>query len=528
MTLVDSLRQRAADDPRGRAFRFLRDDGADEISYAALDQRARGVAAHLQSRGACGERALIVCPPGLDYVVALFGCLYAGWIAVPASDRHIERLAGIVRDATPAVVLTTTETLPKLQPTVDTPCLVLDRLPHDATCAEPHANADDVAILQYTSGATGAPRGVMLSHANLVHNTRQIARRFEIDVQSRGVIWLPPFHDMGLIGGILQGVASGFPIALMSPLAFLRRPVRWLKAITRERATISGGPNFAYDLCVERIRPHEREGLDLSTWQVAFNGAEPVRPATLDRFADMFGAHGFRRAAFYPCYGLAETTLMVSGGDKASAPVLHAGSISCGRPIDDHRLLVVDPDTRTPCAEDTVGEIWTSGPSVARGYWQQPRLTREIFGARLAHSADGPFLRTGDLGYVHHGEVYVTGRLKSVLIVGGQNLHAEDVEHTVVTSHGAGWPGGVAALSIDADGRERLVVLQEVDRRLADLDQAVRAIRLRVAEQHQVPLAAVALLRPGQLPRTTSGKIRRAACRDMFLKRDFEVLAEWP
>jgi acyl-CoA synthetase (AMP-forming)/AMP-acid ligase II len=363
----------------------------------------------------------------------------------------------------------------------------------------------------------------MLSHANLLHNTRQIERRFEIDRASRGVIWLPPFHDMGLIGGILQGVQGGFPIALMSPLAFLRRPAHWLEAITRERATISGGPNFAYDLCVQRSTPAERAELDLSSWQVAFNGAEPVRRATLDRFTDTFAECGFRRAAFYPCYGLAEATLMVTGGEKSAAPAVLGDLVGCGRVIDDQQLVVVDGATEAECPAGTIGEIWVTGPSVAQGYWEQPELTRATFGARLG---DRTFLRTGDLGFVHDDELYVTGRLKSLLIVGGRNVHAEDVERTVAESHTAGWPGGIAVVSCDDAGRERLVVLQEVTLRI-NLAELSDTIRLSVAQHYQVPVWAVVLMRPGALPRTSSGKVRRPACRAAFLDGRRDVVYEW-
>jgi len=478
----------------------------------------------------------------MDFVVALFGCLYAGWIAVPTPRQGQASLLSIARDARPAVALCTAATQAQMRPVLaaepdlsGVAWLATEALPigvAEAWC-EPVQTPDDLAILQYTSGSTASPRGVMVSHANLLHNTRQIERRFEIDPDSRGVIWLPPFHDMGLIGGVLQGVQSGFPIALMPPVAFLRRPARWLEAITRKRATISGGPNFAYDVCVERITPAERVGLDLSTWDVAFNGAEPVRAATLERFVDAFAGCGFKKEAFYPCYGLAEATLMVSGGRRSAAPRTvqrqdGTRAVSCGSVIDDQELRIVDAATCLELPDGQVGEIWVRGPSVAHGYWQQPDLSRQTFGARLNDTLAGPYLRTGDLGFLHAGEVYITGRLKTLLIVGGRNLHAEDVEETVASSHPDGWPGGVAAVSIDEAGRERLVVLQEVARRsTSDLDAIVRAIRLRVAELHQVPVSTVVLLRPGNIPRTSSGKVRRYVCRDAFLSGSLEALLEW-
>ena len=580
-TFVELLRWRSWCEPARCAFSFL-PDGAPHgpaLDYAELDRQARAIGALLQARGSVGNRALLVYPPGLAFVAALFGCLYAGWLAVPVSPpapKQLSRLRAMARDARPAAALTSQATLarvtrtPRLADEPDVPdvawlCtdpdvawLCTDALPDGLADAwqERRVAPDDLAVLQYTSGSTAAPRGVMLSHANLLHNTRQIERRFAIDGASRGVIWLPPFHDMGLIGGILQAVEVGVPVALMSPSSFLQRPARWLEAVARERATVSGGPNFAYDLCVDRVAAEERATLDLSSWQVAFNGAEPVRRPTLERFVAAFAPCGFRREAFYPCYGLAEATLMVAGGERSRPPSVltldaaalargdvvvvpetgaaRVDAVSCGPVIDGQRLVIVDPATRTACPPGRLGEIWVAGPSVAQGYWQQPDLTHETFDAWLADSHDGPFLRTGDLGFLDSGELYVTGRLKTLLIVGGRNVQAEDIEQTVASSHPAGWPGGVAAVSVEDGGRERLVVFQEVGPRRGwrdgdrDLDGVVRAIRLAVAEQHQLPIAAVVLMRPGSIPRTSSGKVRRHACREAFLTGHLgDVLFEW-
>ena len=396
--------------------------------------------------------------------------------------------------------------------------------------------------MQYTSVSTGAPRGGMRCHANLVHYTAQIARGFEIDADSRGLIWLPPFHDMGLIGGILQGIACGFPTTLMPPVAFLQRPRRWLEAITRTRATISGGPSFAYQLCLDRVPAEEREGLDLSSWRVAFNGAEPVRPETLRHFAEAVEPHGFRSEAFYPCYGLAEATLMVAGGSRSAAPVTLAVDpddlahgrvaevaaevptarmlVGCGHAIADQRIVIVDPATREPCPPDQVGEIWVAGPSVALGYWDNAEATEETFGAYLEDGTAGPFLRTGELGFLRDGELFVTGRIKALLILAGRNVHAEDVEASV---------GGGVAFSVDEGGEERLVVVKEVDRRATNerLDAAVKHVRLRVAEDHQLSLWAVALVRVGSIPRTSSGKVQRSVCRDSFLDGSLDTLRLW-
>jgi acyl-CoA synthetase (AMP-forming)/AMP-acid ligase II len=373
-------------------------------------------------------------------------------------------------------------------------------------------------VLQYTSGSTSTPRGVMLSHANLLHNTAQIQRRFEAGPTSRGVIWLPPYHDMGLVGGILEGVYAGFPIALMAPVAFLQRPRRWLEAITRTAGTISGGPNFAYDLCVDRIPESDRVGLDLSSWRVAFNGSEPVRAETLHRFSDAFGPYGFNRSAFYPCYGLAEATLMVSGGAASKPPVVLTvedgrSIVGVGTAIDDQRIAVVD------------GEVWVAGPSVAAGYWNQPSLSESTFGARLP-TGQGPFLRTGDLGFVRDGELFITGRLKATLIVGGRKIQAEDIEACLSADQTTALPASVVALSLEIDGKERLCVIQEV-KPAADLPAIANSIRARVAAAHQLPVGSVILVRHGAVPRTSSGKVRRAECRAALLTGQLEKVYEW-
>jgi len=427
-TFTDLLRWRTAEQPRTTAFTWLADDPAQpalQVSYADLDQRARAIGALLQREGPPGERALLLFAPGLDFIAALFGCFYAGWIAVPAYppplNQRSDRIQAVARDAQPRVALTSAALLAQAQARITSaPDLeslrwrtvaVTEPAAHaatigahasPATAAEdddndwspPRLESTDLAVLQYTSGSTAVPRGVMLTHANLLHNCAQIEQRFAIldPTEHRGVIWLPPYHDMGLVGGILEGVFAGFPISLMAPVAFLQRPRRWLEAITRTRATISGGPNFAYDLCVDRIPVAERAGLDLSSWQVAFNGSEPVRETTLRRFADAFGPCGFRPTAAYPCYGLAEATLMVTGGCAAAAPVVSQLpgdriEVGSGASIDDQQVLIVDPATCTPCGAGQVGEVWVAGPSVGAGYWNQPALTEATFRARLSARA---------------------------------------------------------------------------------------------------------------------------------------------
>jgi acyl-CoA synthetase (AMP-forming)/AMP-acid ligase II len=537
VTIVGIARQRAERQPDDEAFTFLARGSAGEeyLTYAGLDRRARAIAARLQATCAIGDRVLVCHPPGLDYVAAFFGCLYAGVIAVPAyppsSASARRRLEAVTLDARPRVML---GALPFVADSASPEIAALPVLAPGAIdggeAAEwkPIALHDDtIAFLQYTSGSTGRPRGVMVGHGNLVHNLALIRDAFGHTAESRGVIWLPPYHDMGLIGGVLQPLFAGFPVVLMSPSTFLQRPTRWLEAITRWRATTSGGPNFAYDVCVERIPPAERERLDLRTWTTAFNGAEPVRPATLDRFAEAFASSGFRRRAFYPCYGLAEATLMVSGRYADDSP--EPDGVSCGKAGAGQQIVVVDPETRSALPEGVEGEIWVAGPSVAHGYWGQPAQTEDTFRARLASGDEGPFLRTGDLGILRAGELHVTGRIKDVIVVDGLKHHAEDLEWTAAGSHPA--LSGVvgAAFAIETSGGEGVAVAHEVRARTSDeiLDDVIACIRRAVTARHGVPVHALALVPTGALPRTTSGKVRRSACRELFATARLPALREW-
>ncbi|MBV9792054.1 MAG: AMP-binding protein, partial [Chloroflexi bacterium] len=561
-TLVELLRWRAAHQPDQHIYTFLSDgeSTAQTLTAAQLDLQARTIAAQLQAANLSGQRALLLFPPGLEYIAAFFGCLYAGVVAVPAypppANKPPLRLQAILANARATVALTTTTTFTKLEPQLaNAPELrslhwiEIDTLAQQAdSWHAPDVDATTLAFLQYTSGSTASPKGVVLSHGNLLHNLGQIYRCFGHSAQSQGVIWLPPYHDMGLIGGILQPLYGGFPVTLMAPVAFLQSPIRWLQAISRDRATTSGGPNFAYELCARKITAEQRATLDLSSWEVAFTGAEPIRSETLDLFAATFAECGFRREAFYPCYGLAEATLIVTGGALHAPPVVQtivsaeleqnrvqpAGAgpptqtlVGSGQNLRDQRLAIVDPHTRRACQPDEVGEIWVAGTSVAQGYWEQPELTAETFQARLADDQSGPFLRTGDLGFLHAGELFVTGRLKDLIIIRGRNHYPQDIELTVAQSHPALRPSSGAAFSIDVQGEERLVIVQEVERqhRKTDPTAIVDAIRAAVATQHDVQVYAVVLLRPGGIPKTSSGKIQRHACRSGFLANTLDVLS---
>jgi acyl-CoA synthetase (AMP-forming)/AMP-acid ligase II len=559
----DVLSARAAEKGEALAFTFVTDDGAeDPISFAELDRQARAVGAMLQDIGASGERALLLFPPGVQYLIALFACLRSGVVGVPAYhparlNRTVARLASMIEDARPAVVLTNAQTRAAAErlfdqaPVLRTPrWIVIDResaAGAEERFREPHSGPESLALLQYTSGSTSAPRGVMLTHGNLLHNSSFICSRFGHTSQSQGVIWLPPYHDMGLIGGILQPVYAGFPCALMSPMTFVQRPIRWLQAVSKYRGTTSGGPNFAYEACLKRIAPEQCEGLDLSSWDVAFNGAEPVRADTMERFARTFAPWGFRAESFYPCYGLAEATLAVTGGRKdtiAPAPSFSAADlqerrarrvdddsaprlVACGDFDDAQRVLIVDPADSTECPPGRIGEIWVQGPSIAKGYWERPEENARVFGARLP-DVDGTFHRTGDLGFFDEGQLYVTGRLKDILIVRGRNYYPHDVERASWESHPALRPFSAAAFTVPIRDAERLVVVQEVEPDApGDASDVLWAIRRGVADAVDLQVHTVVLVGPRGVPLTPSGKVQRSLCRTLFLEQQLESVSRW-
>ena len=538
-TYVDLLARRAQTTPRHIAFQYLLDGEREAVNlaYEDLDRQARAVAALLQSQVSVGERALLLYPPGLDYIIAFLGCLYAGVIAVPAYpprlNRSLERLRMIVSDSQATVALTNTLIYSLAQrrledaPDLAALCwLTTDKTPPDEAnnWLKPSLNGDTLAFLQYTSGSTASPKGVMLTHENLLHNASLLQYFLGASAKAKAVVWVPPYHDMGLIGGILTTLFVGSETILMSPLDFLQRPIRWLQAISRHRAEVSMGPNFAYDLCARKSTPEERAALDLSCWQMALNGAEPIRPETLDRFAEAFAPSGFRREAFAPCYGLAEATLIVSGNEKSAPPVTASFNkkalqkqqvkaadaadqlahplAGCGRVLPDMDIAIVDPETRLTCPPDQIGEIWVSGPSVAQGYWNRPQLTAETFQAFRADQDGGPYLRTGDLGFIREGELFVTARLKDLIIIRGRNHYPQDIELTVAECYPAMRPGGGAAFSVDVAGQERLVVVQEVARtalRSLDIDEAAAAVRRAIAANHELLLHALVLVKPGSI-----------------------------
>ena len=564
-TLVDLLRYRALHQPDRRAYTFLLDGEtqSSNLNYQQLDRLAQAIAAKLQSMGATGERALLLYPPGLEFIAAFFGCLYAGVVAVPAyppkANQKMSRLQVIVEDSQATFALTTTPLLSNIErqfaqnPTnTAMRWLATDNIASDQASEwqEPTCKENTLAFLQYTSGSTATPKGVMISHGNLLHNSALINQCFGDTPNSLGVSWLPPYHDMGLIGGVIQPLYVGAPMILMSPVDFLQKPWRWLEAISRYKVTTSGGPNFAYDMCVRKITAQQRASLDLSSWEFAFTGAEPVRAQTLERFAATFEPCGFRREAFSPCYGMAETTLFVSGVVKTAPPIVYnvqetaleqnrvvaakgeEGSrqiVGCGQTWEE-KIAIINPESLTQCAAEQVGEIWVSGLSVAQGYWNRPEETERTFKAYLADTREGPFLRTGDLGFLQEDQLFVTGRLKDLIIIRGRNHYPQDIELTVEHSHPALRPACGAAFSVEVEGSERLVVVQEVERsylRKLDVDEVVGAIRKAVSQEHELQVDAVLLIKTGSIPKTSSGKIQRHACRVGFLENNLTVVGNW-
>ncbi|WP_426752409.1 amino acid adenylation domain-containing protein [Myxococcus sp. Y35] len=566
-TFVEVCRARAAAQPDDWIYTFLDSSGERALSYAALDANARAVAALLQRHLAPGERALLLYPPGFDYTLGFLACLYAGVVAVPAYPpdpmrlgRTLPRLQALVADCGARVALTTsgiagmveslTEGAPDLRALR---WLATDAVPVSEAGAwrAPDLRGDSVAFLQYTSGSTGTPRGVVLRHRHLLHNSWMITRAFDTRPHPVGAYWLPPYHDMGLIGGLLQALFRDVPTVLLPPMAFLQRPLTWLEAISRFGASVCGAPNFAFDLCVRKTTPEQRAALDLSRLEVMFSGAEPVRADTLERFAEAFAPAGFRREAFFPCYGLAEGTLIVSGGERSAVPVVRRFArdgllrgearapeedtpatvlVGCGQVLGGQDARVVDPDTGRPCAPGRIGELWVRGPSVADGYWQRPEETERTFHGRLSDSGEGPYLRTGDLAVLDGGEVFITGRLKDVLVLRGLNYYPQDLEHAADRCHPGVRPGCAAAFAVDVDDEERLVLVQEVAAKVATPEagaEVVASIRAALGEVHGLAAHAVVLIAAGTLPKTSSGKVQRRATREAFLAGALDVVHAW-
>jgi acyl-CoA synthetase (AMP-forming)/AMP-acid ligase II/acyl carrier protein len=591
--LVELLHDRSRSARDKQVFSYVGSSGEQEqvLTYEALHRQAMAIAAELQNAAAPGERAVLLFPPGLDFIAAFFGCLYAGIIAVPAAipgrNRLTASIDAIFKASRPSLVLSTADHRARAKQTyvtevslADCPWIAVDQIPLKRE--QDWRNLRDgnqqagqqIAFLQYTSGSTSVPRGVMLSHENVLYNASLIQTAFHTTEESHAVFWLPLFHDMGLIGGVIQPIYCGGSCTLMAPSTFLQRPALWLETISRTRASVSGGPDFAYDLCARKISSAQREQLDLSSWNLAFLGAERIRPQTIDRFVSTFADTGFQRKALFPCYGLAEATLMVSGGPRQTPPVvMHvdaealasnridldpvpncgagvppasdaAGTaapqithalVACGENLPGQRILIVDPLSRMRLPDGHVGEIWVDGPSVASGYFEDAEATAEVFQAQLAHSSDppaalgGPFLRTGDLGFVHANQLFVTGRLKNLIIIRGRNHYPEDIEQTMNSAYEGLRVGYCAAFSAEIDNCDQLIVVQEVEPRGRNLDTsaAMQAIRTAIALRNDLDVYAVVLVAAGSVPKTSSGKTRRGTCRERYLAGELPIIASW-
>jgi acyl-CoA synthetase (AMP-forming)/AMP-acid ligase II len=565
-SIVEALAARALAHPTRRAYTFIDGRGREEavLTYGELDRRVGRVAAHLRRVLAPGDRALLIFPSAAAFVVAFLGCLRAGVVAVPMSPPRRGRSAWIAQaiaaDCGARAVLSPPEMAPALEADLGTPGLQWIAVAPNGDAGgdidagdagntgEAFIDPERTAFLQYTSGSTSVPKGVMVSHRNIIANQRVLHRAFEHTEASTVVGWAPFFHDQGLIGNVLHPLYAGSSCVLMSPLAFVKRPLQWLKAISEHRAHTSGGPNFAYDMCVRAaaVHPEVLKELDLRCWTIAFNGAEPVRADTLDRFSRTFAACGFRPEAFFPCYGLAEATLYATGSRKGAAPLVRAVSrnalaggmatspgpadtralVGCGTAGAGVRIAIVDPTSRRVRAADQEGEIWLAGDSVAGGYWNRPDESRATFQARTA-DGEGPFLRTGDLGFLDpDGQLFVTGRIKDLIIVLGRNHYPQDIERSVEESHALLRPNATAAFTVDDDGGQaRLIVVQELERDLAlplDGEAVCGDIRRAVVANHDLTPHDILLVKAGSIPKTTSGKIQRRLARQLYLAGDLD------
>jgi acyl-CoA synthetase (AMP-forming)/AMP-acid ligase II len=573
-TLPEILRIRAQQVPERIALIYLRDGFQDEekMTYKQLFDDAFEIALKLTHSNYSGERALMFYPPGLSFVKALFGCFLAGVIAVPAypprKNRSLDRIMALVKDSGARLVLSTDEIRRSTERSFSdvselqelrwiSTSQYTDRLPDDSNNISPDSkllyspDPGDIALLQYTSGSTGKPKGVMVTHRNFICNLEFLKQAFEISSETIAVHWLPVFHDMGLVFGVMEPVYSGYTGILMPPVSFIQTPSRWLQAISRYKATLAGAPNFAYDLCVSGISDDECKDLDLSHLRTLYNGAEPVRKKTLETFSEKFKPFGFRPEMFYPTYGMAEATLILSGGNPRDIPSIievdkialeknrirltDAGDInayslvSVGWPRIDTKIIIVNPDTFESCPEDEVGEIWVSGSIVTAGYWNKPEETKAIFSAEIKGEEGTKYLRTGDLGFFHKGELFISGRLKDLIILRGRNYYPQDIEYFIENCYNSLRANASAAFSVTIDDVENLVIVAEVERtaiRDLNVEEVCNAIRIKISEEMELSVYAIQLLRTASILKTSSGKIQRKACREAFLNKSLEVVGE--
>jgi len=571
-SIAEILQQRAIATPQSLAYVFLEngENKEQKLTYQDLDRQAKAIATQLQTRVKSGDRALLIYPyvAVLDFIAAFMGCLYAGIVAVPChppmNSLTSAEISTRLVNSEAAIILSNTKLLGKLKTQLGSIPNFAELNPdwldtskvdiqEQQAYNSPNFQSQDLAFLQYTSGSTGEPKGVMINHACLLQNQEMLRLAFGHNQNSVGVGWLPIFHDMGLIGNVIQPIYLGITCVLMSPISFIQKPLRWLQAISKYQATTSGAPNFAYELLCDRIKDDQLKQLDLSSWQVAFCGAEPVQESTLDRFAQKFAVCGFQPTAFYPCYGMAEATLMITGGDYQQKPLIkyldkaaleknqvvfsdrkspkNTALVSAGYTWLNGKLAIVNPETKQQCQPDQIGEIWFSSSSVGLGYWQQPELTVATFQANFKQQpSDQYFLRTGDLGFIADQELFITGRLHDVLVLWGLNYYPQQIEQTVASSHLALKANHGTAFTVKVQNQNRLVIVQEIERthrKSFVLEDVVEAIRWAIFQQQFLDVYAIVLLKPGSLPKTSSGKVQRSVCQAKYLKQDLDVLAQW-
>jgi acyl-CoA synthetase (AMP-forming)/AMP-acid ligase II len=573
INLVDVLGARAAQ-PDQVAYRFLRDGRAEvvEWTYRDVDDIARYIASELLRRGLRGKRIMLTLEPSLLYIAVLFGIMQAGAIAVPSfpptSKRAKARFSGIFTDCMPELVIADSRHVNAAE-RISAGLGSRDQRPNwffldansrieSAAAAQAHKQlalqtpieTDTPALLQYTSGSTAAPKGVIVTHGNLIANCLVMEQSLVGPTQQHiACSWLPPYHDMGLMGAIFLALFSGFPLVMMTPAHFAQNPYLWLKAISDHRVTVSPAPNFALELCVDAVSDAELESLDLSSLRQFYCGAEPIQQSTLERFSERFSACGFSAAAFVPCYGMAEATLFVSSKTGTSEPRVAsidkqwlaegyvqpvsadtgqpgnatARVVSCGQIAAGHELLIVDPAARQVLRSGTVGEIWLRGPSIAAGYWRRPEETAATFDARIAgEESRGAFLRTGDLGFVLDGELFITGRINDVIVIADRHLHPQDIELSAMRCNQFIRANGVVAFSCNAQPQPQLIVVAELSRRFLfskhGLDEVRHHVRAAVRADHGIVPSVIHLAPVGSIPLTTSGKVRRNACRSAYLE----------
>ncbi len=543
------------------------EDGVNEslrISYRDVVKKAKAVGAELQKHGSKGDHILLLFPAGIEFVISLYACFLTGMVAIPAYPprrKKIDpRFLSILQDANPSTILATQQIHQDLEQ-LELKNINLDEInmiSFESINAEqsedwqnPKVSKDDILLLQYTSGSTGSPKGIMVSHGNMIHDSECIRQSFGFDENMIVVNWLPNFHDMGLIGNLIQPAYVGGSVITMTPMRFIQEPLNWLKCISKYKGTCSGAPNFAYDYCVDKIPADSVKDLDLSSLNVLYNGSEPVRKQTIERFAKHFKDAKFSSRQFFPCYGMAETVLIITGGDYTAEPVYFNADVkalennkailakegsesrqltACGFPWLGMSVMIVNPETKLPCPKGEIGEIWAKGSSITKGYWNKPEETEHTYHAYLRGTDSGPWLRTGDLGFIHEGQLYVSGRLKDLIIIRGANFFPNDIEHSVENCHDALRKNASAAFSMDIDDKEKLIIIQELERaymRDFNEEEIFESMRNAVFADHGIQPDIILLTKMGSIKKTSSGKTQRFAMRDIWKNDELDVLASW-